>query len=138
MAVAHSFGCLALTQHLARTNRARRDAGEPQGVVAALFVAPADPAHFGAEAALPDRALPVPSVLVASDTDPWMSAPEARRWARRWGSRHVNLGDVGHINVASGFGPLPIAQDIARRMIGRAEAARRLSRAHVGELSFAV
>jgi predicted alpha/beta hydrolase family esterase len=33
----------------------------------------------------------------------------AQRWAQRWGSHFVNLGDAGHVNRASGHGPLPIA-----------------------------
>jgi predicted alpha/beta hydrolase family esterase len=39
---------------------------------------------------------------------------------------------------AAGFGPLPLAGHLVQRMIGRAEAAKRLSRAHVSELGFAV
>lgn len=101
--VAHSFGCLALAHHLAL-----RPSAAP--VLGTLLVAPAEPDRFGLAHALPQRALPVPSTLLASETDPWMSADSARRWAQRWGSHWVNLGDVGHINAEAGFGPLPYAR----------------------------
>lgn len=100
VAVAHSFGCLALAQAIGRG---------PSRVSAALLVAPADPERFGVQRRLHPTALAARSTLVASDTDPWMSAAEALRWARRWGSHFHNLGDAGHINAEAGFGPLPLA-----------------------------
>lgn len=105
LAVAHSFGCLALVRHLAR----RADAGPPR-LRAALLVAPADPARFSAAHLLPATRLGIQSTLVASETDPWMRLDVAQSWARRWGSDWFNLGDAGHINSASGYGPLPFAQ----------------------------
>jgi len=77
-------------------------------------------------------------VVFASDTDPWMSAYSAQRWARRWGSGFVNLGDVGHINTEAGFGPLPRALYHTQALIRRIEQSRRVSRAHVQEFSFSV
>jgi uncharacterized protein len=129
IAVAHSFGCLALAQHLA---------GAPGAVQAALLVAPADPDRFGLAAQLPQDRLAVPSVLVGSDSDPWMSAGRARAWARLWGSQFINLGDVGHINTEAGFGPLPQAKTLTELLIHRVERTRRLERAHPLELSFAI
>lgn len=106
IAAGHSFGCLALAHHLWH-----RPADSPlPRLRALLLVAPADPDRFGLAESLPPSALPVHSVLVASQTDPWMSAARARQWAERWGSHWVNLGDAGHINAESGFGPLPLAQ----------------------------
>src|SRR5205085_1188394 len=79
VAVAHSFGCLALAHHLGRRSAsAQRDVGV--GVAGALFVAPADPQRFRLEDSLPQRPLGVPSMLIASDTDPWMAAANAARW----------------------------------------------------------
>ncbi len=102
LVAAHSFGCLALARHL----KLRPDLP----VAAALLVAPADPRKFGVLDLLPTRRLPCPSVLVGSQTDPWMSAAQAKEWADRWGSHWVNLGDAGHINAEAGFGPWPYAQ----------------------------
>lgn len=108
--VAHSFGCLAAV--VAAKKRADRVAG-------ALLVAPANPERFSEHGLepratmhsiahkLPTTALGFPSIVVASTNDPWMRFTTATVWAERWGSRLVNLGAVGHINVESGFGPWP-------------------------------
>lgn len=132
VAVAHSFGCLALAHHLARQG------SDTIGVQAALMVAPADPQKFGAEPGLPSTRLPVPSVLIGSETDPWMRVENARSWARKWEAQFLNLGDVGHINTESGFGPLPQAKTLVELLIHRLERSRRLERAHPLELSFAI
>jgi predicted alpha/beta hydrolase family esterase len=136
IAVAHSFGCLALAHHLARQTGADRFGSA--GIRGALFVAPADPDRFGVATALPSERLPVPSRLLASDTDPWMPAAAARTWASNWGSRFINLGDVGHINTASGFGPLPQAKAIVADMMRRLAGENRIAHAHVAELSFSI
>lgn len=135
VAVAHSFGCLALLRHLSTREPNRLDA---HGVQSALLVAPADPDKFNVAAQLPQCHPGIDTVMVASETDPWMAYPRARGWARTWGSRLINLGDAGHINVASGFGPLPLANSVAQQLIHRAERARRIDRAHPLEWSFAV
>lgn len=96
--VAHSFGVLASVTAIQQ--RAKKVAG-------AMLVAPADPAKFGIEDRIPNKSIDVDSVVVASTNDPWLSPVNATLWADRWGSRLINLGRVGHINVASGFGPWP-------------------------------
>lgn len=102
IAVAHSFGVLALARHLAE---------HPDSPIRqALLVAPAEPDKFGLATLLPQRRLHIPSSLIASQNDPWMSAASAQRWAARWGSHFSNLGAVGHINTESGFGPFPLAR----------------------------
>jgi predicted alpha/beta hydrolase family esterase len=135
VAVAHSFGCLALLRHLTTLHPARN---RDHGVQSALLVAPADPDKFGIAPLLPPHRLCIDTVLIASETDPWMAYPEVHRWARTWGSQLINLGDAGHINVASGFGPLPLATSVAQQLIHRAERERRIDRAHPMEWSFAV
>jgi len=129
VAVAHSFGCLALARYLELGGG---------GVHAALLVAPADPEKFSVESLLPAERLDIPSVLVGSETDPWMRLDRARQWARRWGAQFINLGDVGHINVDAGFGPLPPAKTLSELLIQRVERTRRIERAHPLELSFAI
>lgn len=96
--VAHSFGCLASVA--AAVHRRERIAG-------ALLVAPADPVKFGVEALLPTDALGFDSLVVGSTNDPWVSIATAQAWAGRWGSRFVDVGAKGHINVDSGLGPWP-------------------------------
>lgn len=129
IAVGHSFGCLAIARHIARGGA---------GLHAALLVAPADPEKFGVASRLPQGKLGVPSVVVGSDTDPWMRVDSARAWSRIWGSHFVNLGDVGHINVESGFGPLPQAKTLTELLIHRVERAQRMARSHPLEFSFAI
>ena len=101
--VAHSFGCLA-TLHAA----ARRPAWRRSQL---LLVAPAEPAKFGVGHRLPQARLGLDSCVVGSDDDPWMSATQARAWALRWGSEWINLGNAGHINIDSGYGPFDLAHD---------------------------
>jgi predicted alpha/beta hydrolase family esterase len=112
--VAHSFGCLATVRAVAR------DASPD--VARLLLVAPAEPNRFGVAAALPPSRLPVHSCVVASDNDPWMSATQAHAWARRWGSDWINLGDAGHINVDSGYGPFPLGREWAAGALNRIDA----------------
>ncbi|MDQ8023042.1 MAG: alpha/beta hydrolase [Moraxellaceae bacterium] len=105
--VAHSFGSLAAA-HAAWEYRDR--------VAGAMFVAPADPDKFGIADTLPDQPFGFPSVVVASTNDPWVRLTKAALWAERWGSRFVNLGAAGHINVDSGHGPWPEGLELFKQL----------------------
>ena len=130
IAVAHSFGCLALVRHLAE---------QPDSPIQqALLVAPAEPDKFGLAELLPHQRLPIPSTVIASQNDPWMSAASALRWAGRWGSNYSNLGQVGHINTESGFGPFPLAKRWVESARARAARQQRPENAGFLEWSFAV
>lgn len=96
--VAHSFGALASVHSVARN---------PAGVAGLLLVAPADPDKFKVAAQLPQLALPVPSILVGSRNDPWMTLEKATGWAQRWNSVLVDAGALGHINAESNLGDWP-------------------------------
>jgi uncharacterized protein len=110
--VAHSLGAI-LVANLA----GRLSAGLVAG---AVLVAPADVEaaqrrhtgriEFGE---MPRRRLPFPSVVVASRNDPYMLWPKSRERAALWGSGLVDLGNAGHVNVASGFGRWPEAYALA-------------------------
>lgn len=98
--VGHSLGAVAIVRILTRW---------PQlNVAGALLVAPAEPsrdpriARFGPIIEAPLR---VPTTVVASRNDPWMSFTRASKLAKVWGSAMVDMGFAGHINVDSGFGP---------------------------------
>lgn len=96
--VAHSFGCLAaVSAGFTCASRVR----------AALLVAPADPDRFEDTAMLPEERLGFPSLVVASNNDPWVRSSVARYWSDVWGSGYRNIGDAGHINVDSGYGQWP-------------------------------
>lgn len=118
--VAHSFGCLA---------SAVAAADRPQRVAGLLLVAPADPERFellgvredpqrsaGVGRFLPQSAFSCPSILVASRSDPWLQPDAARAWAERWGSRLIDIGDAGHVNVDSGHGPWPLALSLLQQL----------------------
>jgi uncharacterized protein len=103
---AHSFGCLATAQAL-------QQGGLSSGtsdVIGVLFVAPASPRKFAFAGPFEARRIGVPSILIGSESDPWMTLADARELAQRLGSAFVNLGDAGHINTAAGFGPWPRAK----------------------------
>jgi predicted alpha/beta hydrolase family esterase len=59
---------------------------------------------------LPRVPLPFPTILAASANDPLCRFERAAELARDWGSRLISLGEVGHLNPASGFGPWPGAR----------------------------
>lgn len=92
---AHSFGCLATVQCAA---------SNPPNLLGALLVAPADPGKFGLEQRLESVRLPISTILIGSENDPWMSAGKAAYWAERWGSEFLNAGKLGHINAESDIG----------------------------------
>lgn len=114
--VAHSFGCLtsvaALAQHPELTSKIKK----------MILVAPANPARFGANGfsrnSPNDYAtyfhqlkIAVPTEMIISENDPWLSFDDALTLAKAWQIKPRNLGQVGHINVASGFGPFPEIYD---------------------------
>jgi predicted alpha/beta hydrolase family esterase len=109
--VAHSFGCLASVRAALRH--------PALGIAQLLLVAPAEPSRFDVAQRLAQAPLATSSCVVASDNDPWMSAAQAHAWALRWGSHWINLGNAGHINVDSGYGPFPLAREWAAGALNR-------------------
>ena len=136
IAVAHSFGSLALAHYLANHTHKQLESG-PQ-IHTALMVAPADPIKFGLAHRLPQSGLGLASTVIGSENDPWMPLQRAREWADRWGARFQNLGEAGHINTESGYGPWPLARFKVDEMIRHLQRQRRLERAHPMEFSFAL
>ncbi|MES2886492.1 MAG: alpha/beta hydrolase [Pseudomonadota bacterium] len=120
VAVAHSFGCLALARAVGQ-GWLEQTVSEGPSLAAALMVAPADPEKFEVASALPQTPWALPSVLLGSETDPWMALAQAREWARRWGSHFVNLGPAGHVNVASGHGPFLQAKTLVSLLVHRVQ-----------------
>lgn len=114
--VSHSFGCLtsvaALAQHPHLAAKVKH----------LVLVAPANPSRFNAQGFAPDAhssyhdyfmqlSIAVPTTLLISENDPWLSFDDAQALAKAWKLKAINLGAVGHINVASGFGPFPAIHD---------------------------
>ena len=105
--VGHSLGCITIAEW---AQRCWTDIG------GALLVAPADVDQHPFFNTVPLWPLPFPSILVASENDPHLELERARWFARHWGSRLVNLGQAGHINVESGFCPWPEGETLLREL----------------------
>jgi serine hydrolase len=112
--VAHSGGVI-MVAHWAQTTR-RRD------ILGALLATPPDfespmPAGYpsiddlSASGWLPVPRIPLrfPSIVAASRNDPLAQYSRVASLAEAWRSRLVDLGEVGHLNPASGFGEWPRA-----------------------------
>lgn len=72
--------------------------------------------HAGGWSPLPRKPLPFPSLVALSHNDPLASVEAVRAMAADWGSEILDLGAVGHLNPASGFGPWPLAEELVRRL----------------------
>ncbi len=59
---------------------------------------------------IPRQPLPFPSLLAASRNDPLADFTRLEQLARDWHSQLIDLGTVGHLNPASGFGDWPAAE----------------------------
>jgi predicted alpha/beta hydrolase family esterase len=111
--IGHSLGCTTIAHWAARNKTL---------IKGALLVAPSDieqPVYtFPATgfAPIPLLTLPFPSIVVASEDDPWVSLERAGFFAERWGSRFQNIGKAGHINLAAGFGPWPHGLELLQQL----------------------
>jgi predicted alpha/beta hydrolase family esterase len=56
---------------------------------------------------IPRQPLPFPSIVAASTNDALGDYGRVRSLANAWGSRFVDIGPVGHLNPASGYGDWP-------------------------------
>ncbi|VVD72065.1 RBBP9/YdeN family alpha/beta hydrolase [Pandoraea soli] len=114
--VAHSAGVMIVAHWAMRHDRA---------ILGALLATPPD-----LEAPMPDgyprldalraqgwlpmprRKLPFPSIVAASTNDPLARVERVAELAQVWGSRFVDLGAVGHLNPAGGYGVWPRATEL--------------------------
>ncbi|NGP05799.1 alpha/beta fold hydrolase [Rhodococcus sp. 14C212] len=64
----------------------------------------------------PRARLPFPSIVAASTNDPLARVDRVADLAECWGSRLVDLGAVGHLNPAAGYGPWPRAAEFLREL----------------------
>ncbi len=73
---------------------------------------------------IPQQRLRFPSILAASTDDELGDFDNVRALADAWGSRFIDIGPVGHLNPASGYGEWPGAEallDVLGGMLHRAE-----------------
>ncbi|MBF5005894.1 RBBP9/YdeN family alpha/beta hydrolase [Diaphorobacter caeni] len=106
--VAHSAGVITTLHWATQFSRPIRGA---------LLATPADldeplPEGYPAQSQLqsngwtpvPRAALPFPAILAASRNDPLARFESMEQRAGDWGARLVDLGEVGHLNPAAGYG----------------------------------
>jgi uncharacterized protein len=97
--IGHSLGCATIAHWAAKYK---------QQIKGAMLVAPSDleaPQYtFPATgfAPMPKEKIDFKTIVVASANDVWVSLERAQFFAKIWGSEFINIGNAGHINVASG------------------------------------
>ncbi|MDR3489608.1 MAG: alpha/beta hydrolase [Bradyrhizobium sp.] len=112
--VAHSGGVVMTAHWAAQTRRP---------VLGALLATPPDfeqpmpevyprieDLRAGGWFPVPRAPLPFPSIVAASRNDPLGRFERVAELAACWGARLVDLGEVGHLNPASGYGEWPDAE----------------------------
>lgn len=127
--VAHSAGVMITVHWAARHDRP---------VAGAILATPPDfttdlPAGYPARPDLdangwnpvPRNPLPFPSIVAASTNDPLAAYDIVVDLARDWGSRLVDLGEVGHLNPAAGYGEWPRATELLEDLLSEVEEAQR-------------
>lgn len=118
--VAHSAGCIMVAHWARHTCREVRGA---------LLATPADlespmPAGYPTIEQLdrsgwlptPRTRLPFRSIVALSRNDPLASPHRVAKLAADWGSEVADLGEVGHLNPASGYGAWPAAIDFITQL----------------------
>jgi predicted alpha/beta hydrolase family esterase len=111
--VGHSLGAVAIVHLLAKRPKLH--------IGGAMLVAPAEPSRsvrtesFGP---IPECSLNIPALVVSSRNDFWMGQEQARELAQAWGADFIDMGDAGHINTESGFGPWHRGKFFADRIAG--------------------
>lgn len=107
--VAHSLGVQVVAQAVGQMNDSHR-----AKVKGAFLVSPPDvenpqlrPKHLMTFGPYPRDPFPFPSVVVASQNDPFCSFEIAGDMANAWGSLLIDARESGHIDDKSGQGPWP-------------------------------
>ncbi len=113
--VAHSLACSLVAHWVQQLKRP---------IAGAFLVSPADvdseahtPAIVRSFSPVPLVRFPFPSIVVASSNDPYVDLVRAEHFAASWGSRFVNVGAAGHINVGSGYGEWPEGESLLATLL---------------------
>ncbi len=118
--VAHSAGVLMVVHWAACHDRPIKGAllAAPPDLEAAWPAGYPTPESLRANGwdPLPKGPLPFPTIVAASTNDHLASLESVTQMARHWGSELVNLGAVGHLNPAAGFGEWPQAEAFIRTL----------------------
>lgn len=112
--IAHSLGCLTVVSWAAE---------HPRPITGALLVAPPDVETpdsldvLRGFTPIPMLPLHFPSMVVASEDDPYVTLLRSVEFAQAWGSRFVSVGAAGHLNTAAGFGPWPAGEALLHQLL---------------------
>ena len=115
--VAHSLGCL-LAVRWTRTH--------PDRVAGLFLVAAPDPAAPGFPAHVSsftdDLGSPpgAPTILIASDNDPYCSPEQSAAFAGDWNAALIMVGPRGHLNSLSSLGPWAEGRNLLTDFMSRA------------------
>lgn len=122
--VAHSAGVL-MTVHWSAKNQ-HQDQCQIKG---ALLVTPPDlhqnwPDNYPSPDVLrqegwdplPTEKLPFPTIVIGSTNDHLATLDAVTEMADVWGAEFINLGEVGHLNPAAGYGPWPQAEEFIQQL----------------------
>lgn len=118
--VGHSLGCSTILYWI-NSKESKKSIHKIKG---ALLVAPPDPNSEAYRALLikgfdllPLNKLPIPSILVASENDPFLSIEQGRYFADRLGSEFINIGRRGHIGEDSGLGEWKEGKALLKKLL---------------------
>jgi uncharacterized protein len=113
--IGHSLGCTAIARWAMQYGNIIKGAllVGPSDIEAPVYTFPSSGFH-----PMPLHAIPFPTLVVASADDPWVSLQRAQYFADCWGSSLINIGNAGHINAASGYGPWKEGLDILYEWVG--------------------
>jgi predicted alpha/beta hydrolase family esterase len=67
---------------------------------------------------IPREKLPFPAIVAASTNDPLARFDRVAQYASDWGAQLVDIGAVGHLNPAAGFGEWPQAEALLAELSG--------------------
>lgn len=118
--VGHSLGCSTILYWI----NSKESKNSIHKIIGALLVVPPDP-HSKAYRALsikgfdlfPLNKLPIPSILVASENDPFLSINQGRFFADHLGSEFINIGRKGHVGEDSGLGEWKEGQALIQKLV---------------------
>lgn len=114
--VAHSLAVSVVMHWLSHNNNSN--------IIGAFLVAPADvdspehtPDFLRHFAPIPMQTVPFPSIVIATENDPYISLERAKEFAFNWGSDFINIGQKGHINSESNLGYWEEGQEFLQQLI---------------------
>jgi len=118
--VGHSLGCSTILYWI----NSKENKKSIHKIKGAFFVAPPDPNSEAYRAlsikgfdSLPLDYLPFPSILVASENDPFLTVEQSRYFADRLGSEFINIGKRGHIGEDSGLGEWKEGKALLKKLL---------------------